>query len=274
MITEIEKISFELLCRRVASGELSPQGIGTYSEKRLHRALKYYMYSDEKCHEVRISKDGIALTESEHQGYESGRGGFIADIFNDGHIIEIQTAGFYPLKAKLEFYLERTDYKITVVHPVAAQKWITWIDPETGDVSKRSRSTKKGSLSDVIPELFWISKQLKNDRLDFKILLIELEEYRLLNGWSGDKKKGAEKYEKVPLSLFDIVYITPQNIAETLMPQGLDDEFSASHFAKLTKLKGRKSSQALKLMCEIGAIERSSKRGNAYIYRKVATQKI
>lgn len=280
MIKESEKLRFDLCCRRIASGELCGEGIGTFSEKRLHKILKYYFCEDEDCHEVRIKPDGTAAADPQDRGgkAESGRGGFIADIFNSGEIIEIQTGGFYPLKSKLEFYLNNTDYEVTVVHPIAAKKWVTWINTEDGTLGKRSKSPKKGVASDVLPELFWLSDVLKNDRLHFKIMLLEIDEYRLLDGWGNGGKRGSNRYDRVPGELIDIIEFDAVNYAKPLIPQGLDQEFTSADFSKLTKLKGRKLSYALRLLCTTNDIERCGKKGTAiYINSKNnnnATQKI
>ena len=269
MIKESEKLSFELCCRRVAASELRGEGIGTLGEKRLHKILKYYFCDDEACHEVRIKPDGSAVTglDERSRGAESGRGGFIADIFKDGEIIEIQTGGFYPLKPKLDFYLNNTSYTVTVVHPIAAKKWVTWINTEDGSLSKRSKSPKKGVASDVLPELFWLYESLKNERLRFKIMLLEIDEYRLLDGWSKNKKRGSNRYDRVPTELVDIVSFDACNYAQSLMPQGICEEFTSGDFSKLTKFKGRKLSYVLKLLCVTGAIERGERTAKGYIYR-------
>jgi hypothetical protein len=271
LIGESEKLRFEILCRRLASGELHGEGIGTYSEKRLHKILKHYFCEDENCHEVRIRPNGEAVTDiaERSSGAESGRGGFIADVFDNGKIVEIQTGGFYPLKPKIAFYLNKCDYDVTVVHPVAAAKWVSWIDPESGAVGKRSKSPKKGVASDVLPEFFWLSEYLKNERLHFKIVLLNIEEYRLLDGWSRDKKRGSNRYDRVPTELVDIVSFDASEFAKILIPQGLSEEFTSTELSKLTRFKGRKLSFVLKLLCDTKAAERCGKRGNAYVYKLI-----
>lgn len=269
MIGEGEKLSFELLCRRLTSGELHGEGIGTYSEKRLHKILKYYFCEDERCHEVRIRPSGEAVTDAAERsrGAESGRGGFIADVFKDGKITEIQTGGFYPLKSKIAFYLENTDYDVTVVHPIAAEKWVTWIDVESGALGKRSKSPKKGVASDALPEIFWLSDHLENERLHFKIMLLSIEEYRLLDGWSKNKKRGSNRYERVPTGLIDVVSFDARDCARSLIPQGLSEEFTSAELSKFLRMKGRKLSFVIKLLTSTGAAERCGKKGNAYVYR-------
>ena len=268
MIDEQKKLEFSNLCKKISSGELIGDGIGTYCEKRLHKPLKHFLCPDEKRHEVRIRPDGTAHTEREENAKsESGKGGFIADIFKNDEIIEIQTGSFYPMKKKIEFYLERTNYEITVAYPMAAIKWILWIDTQDGSIGKRTKSPKKCVASDILPELFWLSKCLSNERLHFKILLLEIEEYRLLDGWSDDKKRGSNRYERIPISLVDEVDFVAPDFAQALVLKGLDDNFTSKDFSSHTRLRGRKLSHSLKLLSDCGVIERGEKNGRLYTYK-------
>ncbi len=268
MISELQRIEFDLLCQRIASGELSGGSIGTMGEKRLHKTLKYYFCGDETKHEIRVAKSD-ETSDREPMSGASGKGGYIADAIDGENIIEIQTGSFYPLKPKIKFYLESTDNKITVVHPIAEKKHVIWIDPQCGEISKRNRSPKKGRLSDALPELYWLSEHLKNERLSFKIVLLEIDEYRILNGWSHDRKKGADKYDKIPMKLCDIVEINSENLKETLVPQGLSDCFVSNEFSKLTGLKGRKLSYSLKLLSLLGLIEKGERGAKGYVYKRL-----
>jgi len=42
---------------------------------------------------------------------------------------------------------------------------------------------------------------LKDPNIRFKFVLVNMEEYRLLNGWSRDKKKGSTRYDRIPTDL-------------------------------------------------------------------------
>ena len=260
------KLIFDSICRSVAAEGLLGEGIGTMAEKRMHKALKRYICPDESCHEVRIRPDGTPSTEDREKA-ESGRGGYIADIYKDGEIFEIQTAGFYPLKKKIEFYLKNTDFRVTVVHPLVECKWSVWVDPETGETTPRRRSPKKEKPTDLLPEIFWLSEFLDSDRLYFRAPIIEAEEYRMLDGWSRDKKKGSTRYERIPVSLIDEVEFGAEEV-KNLLPDTLDAEFTAAEFSKATGLRGRKAYSALKLMCLICAVEKGEKKGRSFVYKR------
>lgn len=262
MIDKSEKLRFDSICRAVAAEGLEGSVIGTMSEKRMHKTLKRYICPDESFHEARIKPSGEAF----FSGKESGRGGYIADICVDGDIFEIQTGGFYPLKDKIGFYLKNTDFTVTVVHPLIAEKWSIWVDPETGETTPRRRSPKKERPTDLLPELFWLVDYLANDRLRFCFPVIEAEEYRILDGYGRDKKKRATRYERMPVSLIDEIDIGGSDL-QSLLPEGLAREFTAAEFNKATGLRGRRAYYALKLLCLVGIAEKGEKVGRSYVYK-------
>ena len=75
----------------------------------------------------------------------------MADIVGENGIIEIQTRGFDRLRKKLSAFLEVCD--VTVVYPVAEIKWLCWIDPDTGAISSRRKSPRRGKPQDAFNEL-------------------------------------------------------------------------------------------------------------------------
>lgn len=86
MVSTEEKLKFEKICLDIVGQEHALFGIGTYSEKTLHRVLKCYFCPDTDRHEV-------------------GIGSFVADAVCDGIIYEIQSAGLFPLKKSLPIIL-------------------------------------------------------------------------------------------------------------------------------------------------------------------------
>ena len=98
-------------------------------------------------------------------------------------------------------------------------------------------------------------------------MLLEIDEYRLLDGWGNGGKRGSNRYDRVPTELVDIVDFDASSYAESLVPQGLCEKFTSADFSKLTKLKGRKLAYALKLLCSTCDAERCGKRGNSYVYK-------
>ena len=96
--------------------------------------------------------------------------------------------------------------------------------------------------------------------------MMDMEEYRMLDGYGKDKKKRASKCDKFPLKLvaeYDVE--TPADYM-MLLPAELPDSFTAKEFAKLTKIPVSLAQTTLLLLSELQIVLRTGKQGNAYIY--------
>ena len=243
----MDKQLFHQTCEKIVNTGSKVNGIGTLGEKTLHAVLKNHFDPAEDHHEIRV-------------------GSFIADIAGDTGIIEIQTRQFNRLRNKLDSFLPLTD--VTVVYPIASTKWLVWLDEETGETTKRRKSPKKGKACDILTELYKIKAYLKNPRLKFCIVLLDIVEYRLLNGWSEDKKKGSVRYDRIPSDIVDEIYINSPNDYEKLIPEKLEKQFTSREFMKSSGLSLSASQTALNVLNSVGTVTRIGKRGNRYIYER------
>lgn len=219
--------------------------IGTLSEKTTHMILKNYYEPD-------VDKQEIPI------------GNYVADIFTGQEIIEIQSAGFGKLRDKLEAFLP--EYPVTIVHPIPHIKWLIWIDEETGALSTPHKSPKKGNVYDAFLELYRIRDYLADRHLTVKLLLLELEEYKLLNGYGKNKKIRASKYDRIPLNIIkEIVIERPEDLIQ-FVPLDLEESFTKKQFAKAVHIDERMASLAIKLYQYYGMMEQVGKDGKAYLY--------
>lgn len=230
----------------IIQGNHKQMGIGTLKEKTVHMVLKEYYEADSDYHEVGIDR-------------------FVADICRDNKIIEIQTASFDKMRSKLDYFLK--EYMVTIVYPIPYIKWINWVDKDTLEVKERRKSPKKGNVSQAFFELYKIKTYLKHPNLNIKLVLMDVEEYRLLNGWSKDKKKGSVRYDRIPLRIEDVIDISEIKDYMQLVPIELSEEFVSKEFAKAAKLTLKKAWYALKLLEYLGIITTTRKKGNAFVYR-------
>ena len=257
---------------RHASPEDAPH-IGTLREKRLHACIKRYLCPDEACHERPV---GDLLRED---GAKPRR--MVADILTDGHIMEVQTGGFFPLREKIGWYLTHTPCRVTVVHPIPAVKYLSWIDPADGSILSRSKSPKRGRVKDVAKELYWVSDFIGAPRFSVRILLLELEEYRLADGWSRDKKRGSNRYERFPTALLgDVTLWTAADYAAYFLPpalsapdgEGNDPVFTAATYAKATGIRGKATYSMLRLLEGLALLEETEEKvGRSRGYRVKTT---
>lgn len=234
---------------KISDETRAKKGIGTLGEKTLHAVLKYYYEPDDANHEIAIGR-------------------YVADICGENGVIEIQTRQFRSLRKKLTDFLSVCE--VTVVYPVARQKWLIWVDAQAQAVTKKRKSPKIGSPYEILPELYKIKPLLHTPGLHFKIALIDLEEYRCLNGWDESGKKGASRYDRIPLRIDDeIVIDTVQDYAK-LVPASLNETFTVSDYQRTTRLSLQSARIALNVLFHTGAVVRCGKKGNAFIYKRCA----
>lgn len=238
-------ILFEQAINTVINSPRTESGIGTLGEKTVHAVLKNYLAPDPVYHEKKV-------------------GSFYADIVTPQGIIEIQTQNFDRLRKKLPVFLKESP--VTVVYPIAHTRWLRWVDKESGEVSPGRKSPKTGKASAVLPELYKIKDCLFHENLTLCLVFIDLEEYKFLNGWSKDKKKGAEKSDRIPTRLKNEVIIKGPADYNLLFPEGLDTSFVAKEFSKAAGIKGIALSAALKVLLQMEVIEQVGKRGRAFLY--------
>ena len=221
--------------------------IGTYNEKLLHKALKHAICDDESCLEIKI-------------------GSYVADVLLDGEIFEIQTGGFYPLTKKIGYLLENTEYKITVVHPLISDLLLIRVDGQTGEIIRKKRSPKREAPCDILSELYYLRNILDSERVRFLLPHISGEEYRFSERVRG-RKSGAYDSQFFPRRMTGLTEIRTLDDIRAVLPPELRsaESFDSAYFAKILKLRGRRLSQALKLLCDAGIAERK-KDGRKYIY--------
>lgn len=246
IMDKTSKERFEKARRKIVENERERAGIGTLSEKTLHAVLKNYMEPDEAFHEIPTA-------------------GYVADIRHGNEIIEIQTGNFNVMRKKLACFLPL--YQVTIVYPIPATKWLSWIDEETGEVTSRRKSPKKGTPYMVFRELYKIKQFLTNENLKIHLILIDVEESRLLNGWSEDRKKGSVRHDRIPVDIVEELTIECREDYRMLIPPELPEEFLAKDYAGVTKLPLGQAQTALNILNFLGVVQRIGKKGKAYLYQ-------
>ena len=241
----IDYDEFNIARKKILGTAHNDKGIGTLSEKTLHAVLKNYYEPDEDKHEVAID-------------------GYYADIFNDSGIIEIQTRQLNKLRDKLAVFLE--EYHVTVVYPCAYNKWISWIDPESGDISAKRKSPRHYTEYDAFFELYKIKNLLKHPNLSVHLVLMDIEEYKLLNGWNYTRKRGATRYDRVPLGVRKIVELDRPEDYMQFVPYDLPEQFTAKDFAKHAKIPVRLAQTVLLILTDLEIVVRVGKQGKSYLY--------
>ena len=133
--------------------------IGLLNEKPLHASLKQWYARPGDRFEVPVN-------------------GFVIDIVRDDLLIEIQTRNFASINSKL-CRLTRS-YEVRLVYPVVLEKWI--VRSDSGGITIRRKSPKRGRLEDLFRELVSIPQLLAHPNFSLEVLMIREEEMRRFDG--------------------------------------------------------------------------------------------
>lgn len=237
--------AFEQAKEKIVGIERKRHGIGTLSEKTVHAILKNYYAPDEDMHEIPIKN-------------------YVADIYTGSEIIEIQTRQFNRMRDKLTAFLQ--EYPVTVVYPIPREKWLIWIDEESGELSKPHKSPAKGNVYDAFKELYKIKMYLKSPKLHLKFVLLDMEEYRLLNGWSQDKKRGSCRYDRIPSRFVEEIAVDEPRDYMQFIPYELTTPFTSEQFAKAAHIRKPLAQTVLNILTHMECVERIGKEGRSYLY--------
>ncbi len=232
----------------VLSSEREQNGIGTLGEKSLHLILKNYYEPMAVFHEQKIGR-------------------YVADILNEDGVIEIQTRSFSAMRKKLNAFLDVAD--VTVVHPVVHRKWLSWIDPETGEVSKKRKSPKTGTVYDAFWELGAIPELLSHPRLTFCLVLLDMDETKLLNGYGKSKKYRATRADRIPIALLSETILHSKADYARLLPNTLPETFSRKELALSVGQPPDRGYTLTRVFAAAGVIAEAGKRGREFIYQRL-----
>lgn len=226
--------------------------VGTQNEKLIHAALKNYYapFSDEQ--EIKI-------------------GGFFADAVSEDGIFEIQTRQLYKLREKLKTFLEFS--RVTVVYPSPCVFGTVYIDEQSGEVVKEVKPRKMNSLLTVFDELYSIREILNSggfDNLRLIIARLNVQKRVYFSGKMPDMRNRRERkkcrVEKFPLKLCGEIVLEDKFDYARFLPENLPVEFTKKEFCKAASESG--SSLRLEVLRTVGVVEKTGKKGNAYLYKR------
>ncbi|TFG11367.1 hypothetical protein EU537_12620 [Candidatus Thorarchaeota archaeon] len=220
--------------------------IGTLSESTLHSQLK-----------EEYARDGDLI--------EASVGNFVADILRGGHIIEIQIKNLAALQNKLEELAKR--YTITIVHPIAKEKWIVRESMDRSEVLSRRKSPKKQNVFNLFEELVHAPLLLGIRGLDLEVVLIQEEEIWVNDTKGSWKRKGWSIVDRQMLDIVERYRFEEKEDLLALIPDGLDMPFTNKQLAKALGIKNRIAQKVTYTLRKMNLIQVSGKKGRAFLHR-------
>lgn len=141
------------------------------------------------------------------------------------------------------------------------------IDPNSGEITEKRKSPRKGNEYQIFLELYKIKPYLKKEHFTIRIVLLDVEEYKLLDGWGKQKKNNASKYDRIPLLICKETVIERIEDYMQFIPYQLQDHFTSKSFAKAAHIPPRLATVVLNVLDHMEVVERIGKEGKAYVYR-------
>ena len=225
---------------------MSPR-IGELNEGSLHRALK-----------ARYATPGSAT--------EQAVDGFVADVVIGHRLIEIHTGGFSPLKRKLPPLLER--YPVTLVYPVARDRYIVKAPDAADGTTSRRKSPKHGSVYQVFDPLASIPDLLEHPNLSIDVVLVVEDAVRV---WDDRARRRRGGWVTVDRRLVEVVETSRiERMADlfALLDARLPARFTTRDLAAAMDSPRRLGQQAAFCLRQAGVTEICAKQGNALVYRR------
>ena len=221
--------------------------IGLLNEHPLHASLKHW-----------YARPGDRL--------EAALGGYIVDILRGDQIIEIQTGNFAAIRRKMRT-LSR-DYRVTLVYPVAHERWILTLPTMTHDHPVRRKSPKRQRLDQLFRELVSFPDLLQDPHFAIEVAVIQDEEVRCFDRRARRRRRGWSVTERRLLGvLARHVVATPTDLW-SLIPMGLPEPFQTSHLARVLGRPRWFAQKAAYCLRESGASTAIGKAGNAIVYSR------
>lgn len=240
---------FKSAVEKAAAREKGVHGsIGTQNERLIHAALKNYYapFSDEQ--EIRL-------------------GGFIADAVSEDGIFEIQSAGLYRLRKKLDVFAEFS--RVTVVYPVTADYRTVFIDADSGEIRQETPLRHLRSLIKLFEELYSIKNYLPRENVRIIAVRLSVERRVYFRGENipdiRDKRVRKKCYiEKVPLEILEEIVLQNADDYRIFLPEGLPETFTKKELSKC--VPESPNSKRAEVLCAAGVIQRQGKRGREIVY--------
>ena len=126
-----------------------------------------------------------------------------------------------------------------------------------------------GTFTQGLRQLIFLLPLLDHPHLTIRLVLMDVEEQRIADGWGKDGKRGSHRAVLLPLTLEDTLTLSCAADYAALIPDTLPRVFTATQFGKAAKLQGRHLSGALKVLLCRGVLTRE-KVGREWQYTRIA----
>ena len=219
--------------------------IGKLRESSLHGALKrwYAQPGDE---------------------FEAEVDGYIVDLRRGDLVIEIQTSSFSSIREKLGVLVK--NHRVLLSYPIARERWIVKIDPESGERIGRRKSPKRGRCIDLFDELVRIPALINHPNLSLEAVLILEEQIRCADGRGSWRRRGVSIRDRELVEVLETRRFDERGDLLALLPVDLPELFTNKLLAQHLTTTVRRAQRATYALKKMGAIRAAGKTGRELFY--------
>jgi hypothetical protein len=215
----------------------------------LHTALKYWYAGPEDQIEALV-------------------GGYRVDVLREDLLIEIQTASLIKIRDKLRELMQ--EHRVLLVHPIAQEKWIVQLDPESGERLGRRKSPKRGRITDVFTELVHLPTLVNHPNLALEVLFIQEEELRCADGKGSWRRRGISIVGRELLDVVERRRFDSGADFLHLLPEGLVMPFTNRDLARALHIRLRQARRMTYCFRKMRVLQTEGKQGRELLFRRVS----
>ena len=188
-------------------------------------------------------------------------------MVNGGHIVEVHTSSFWPLRNKLQHLLNA--YSVTLVHPVARDRYIVNMAVDKTMSATRRRSPRHGSVFDVFLSLVSIPELLAHPNLTLEVVLTVEEEIRAQSDRRSRWHRGWARVDRRLVDVVETHTIASMSDLFAMIDAELPELFTSNDIGVAMKSSRRLGQKAAYCFREGGVSKVCGKKGNTLVYRRV-----
>jgi hypothetical protein len=220
--------------------------IGLLNEKALHADLKRMTAQPGDRFEVPVDR-------------------FVVDIVREGLLLEIQTASFGAMRAKLRHLLRK--HQVRLIYPLPVEKWIVTLPAGKSGESSRRKSPKRGRIEHAFIELVSIPDIISNPNFSFEIVMTREEELRKPNKSRSWRRKNWRLVERQLVEIVDRRLFETAQDWRNLAPRSMSGDFTTQDLATEMGAERYLAQKMAYCYAKSGLIEPIGKQGRSWLYR-------
>ncbi|MCK4758224.1 MAG: hypothetical protein KAS67_07220 [Thermoplasmata archaeon] len=226
--------------------EVEEKGINLLNEYSLHSLIKHLYSLPGDRFEVRV-------------------GTYIIDVVRGDILIEIQTRSFSSIRDKLRTLVKT--HEVRLIHPIIVQKWVVYVDKDTGKKLGKRKSPRKGKPIDLFRELIRMPGLVKHPNLSIILYMVQAEETRIRGVKKGWRGRGYKILDRRIIGVDEVISLNHPGDYLRFLPDGLDNPFTNKMLAHEADIRIREAGWITYCLKKMGAIQEVGKRGRELLFR-------